>query len=62
MASQCTESRHYAKLQKGIFCLMLRARLFGANALFSQILPLLMSPTLEDQERHLLVNFNLILG
>jgi splicing factor 3B subunit 1 len=31
------------------------ARLFGANALFNQILPLLMSPTLEDQERHLLV-------
>ncbi|KAJ1428004.1 splicing factor 3B subunit 1 [Ochromonadaceae sp. CCMP2298] len=28
---------------------------FGADALFSQILPLLMSPTLEDQERHLLV-------
>ena len=31
------------------------ARLFGASALFNQILPLLMSPTLEDQERHLLV-------
>ena len=28
---------------------------FGADALFSNILPLLMSPTLEDQERHLLV-------
>jgi splicing factor 3B subunit 1 len=28
---------------------------FGAGPLFSQILPLLMSPTLEDQERHLLV-------
>lgn len=28
---------------------------FGASALFNQILPLLMSPTLEDQERHLLV-------
>lgn len=28
---------------------------FGAPALFNQILPLLMSPTLEDQERHLLV-------
>jgi len=27
----------------------------GANSLFNQILPLLMSPTLEDQERHLLV-------
>ena len=31
------------------------ARELGASALFSQILPLLMSPTLEDQERHLLV-------
>lgn len=31
------------------------ARNFGANALFSQILPLLMEKTLEDQERHLLV-------
>ena len=32
-----------------------KARDFGAPALFNQILPLLMSPTLEDQERHLLV-------
>jgi hypothetical protein len=32
-----------------------KARDFGAEALFNQILPLLMSPTLEDQERHLLV-------
>lgn len=32
-----------------------RARDFGAGPLFDQILPLLMSPTLEDQERHLLV-------
>jgi splicing factor 3B subunit 1 len=31
------------------------ARLFGAKPLFEHILPLLMSPTLEDQERHLLV-------
>lgn len=31
------------------------AKLFGPAALFNQILPLLMSPTLEDQERHLLV-------
>lgn len=31
------------------------ARKFGAGPLFNQILPLLMSPTLEDQERHLLV-------
>lgn len=27
----------------------------GAGPLFNQILPLLMSPTLEEQERHLLV-------
>ncbi|KAF4715397.1 Splicing factor 3B subunit 1, partial [Perkinsus olseni] len=32
-----------------------RARQFGPDALFNQILPLLMSTTLEDQERHLLV-------
>ncbi|CAE7315162.1 Sf3b1, partial [Symbiodinium microadriaticum] len=32
-----------------------KAREFGAETLFNQILPLLMSPTLEDQERHLLV-------
>lgn len=32
-----------------------RARYFGAGPLFNQILPLLMSPTLEDQERHLLI-------
>eukprot|EP01060_Flectonema_neradi_P038899 TRINITY_DN8319_c0_g4_i3.p1 TRINITY_DN8319_c0_g4~~TRINITY_DN8319_c0_g4_i3.p1 ORF type:complete len:1297 (+),score=261.91 TRINITY_DN8319_c0_g4_i3:83-3892(+) len=32
-----------------------RARWFGAGLLFEQILPLLMSPTLEDQERHVLV-------
>eukprot|EP01080_Neovahlkampfia_damariscottae_P011348 gene11348-4516_t len=31
------------------------AREFGAEILFNQVLPLLMSPTLEDQERHLLV-------
>jgi splicing factor 3B subunit 1 len=31
------------------------ARTFGAARLFNQILPLLMSPSLEDQERHLLV-------
>ena len=31
------------------------ARIFGAKALFQQILPLLMERTLEDQERHLLV-------
>jgi len=32
-----------------------KARQLGAGPLFNQILPLLMSPTLEDQERHLLV-------
>ena len=32
-----------------------KAREFGPAPLFNQILPLLMSPTLEDQERHLLV-------
>jgi splicing factor 3B subunit 1 len=32
-----------------------KARDFGAGPLFNQVLPLLMSPTLEDQERHLLV-------
>lgn len=32
-----------------------KAPTFGAKALFDQILPILMSPTLEDQERHLLV-------
>jgi splicing factor 3B subunit 1 len=32
-----------------------KAREFGAGPLFDQILPLLMSPSLEDQERHLFV-------
>ena len=32
-----------------------KAHSFGAGPLFNQILPLLMSPHLEDQERHLLV-------
>ena len=32
-----------------------KAKEFGPGPLFNQILPLLMSPTLEDQERHLLV-------
>ncbi|XP_062024324.1 uncharacterized protein LOC133740394 [Rosa rugosa] len=32
-----------------------KARDFGAGPLFNRILPLLMQPTLEDQERHLLV-------
>ncbi|KAG1666568.1 hypothetical protein FOA52_000535 [Chlamydomonas sp. UWO 241] len=32
-----------------------KARELGAGPLFNQVLPLLMQPTLEDQERHLLV-------
>ncbi|CAN1139501.1 Splicing factor 3B subunit 1 [Linum perenne] len=32
-----------------------KAKEFGAGPLFNRILPLLMQPTLEDQERHLLV-------
>ncbi|KAJ2659714.1 U2 snRNP component prp10 [Coemansia sp. RSA 1199] len=32
-----------------------KAREYGASAIFTQVLPLLMSPSLEDQERHLLV-------
>jgi splicing factor 3B subunit 1 len=32
-----------------------KARSFGAGPLFNQILPLFRSPTIEDQERHLLV-------
>ena len=36
-----------------------KARDLGAGPLFNQILPLLMSPTLEDQERHLLVKVRL---
>ena len=37
-----------------------KAREFGAGPLFNQILPLLMAPTLEDQERHLLVKVSQI--
>lgn len=37
-----------------------KAREFGAGPLFNQILPLLMSPTLEDQERHLLVKVSCV--
>ena len=32
-----------------------KSREFGAGPLFNQIIPLMMSPSLEDQERHLLV-------
>ena len=39
-----------------------KARDFGAGPLFNQILPLLMSPTLEDQERHLLVKVSVTFG
>lgn len=39
-----------------------KARDFGAGPLFNQILPLLMSPTLEDQERHLLVKVSALKG
>lgn len=37
-----------------------KARDLGAGPLFNQILPLLMSPTLEDQERHLLVKVSAV--
>jgi len=42
-------------LQSALRKITEKARFFGAGPLFNQILPLLMSPTLEDQERHLLV-------
>ena len=32
-----------------------KARFYGAGPMFNQILPILMSPALEDQERHLMV-------
>ena len=32
-----------------------QARRFGAGPLFDQIIPVLMSPTIEPQERHLMV-------
>ncbi|CBI32870.3 unnamed protein product, partial [Vitis vinifera] len=35
-----------------------KAREFGAGPLFNRILPLLMQPTLEDQERHLLITMH----
>jgi splicing factor 3B subunit 1 len=41
--------------KKGLRNLTAKARIFGAGPLFNIILPLLMSPTLDDQERHLLV-------
>ena len=45
----------FLPLQSALRTVTDKAREFGADALFNQILPLLMSPTLEDQERHLLV-------
>ena len=45
----------YLSFQSALRQITDKAREFGADALFNQILPLLMSPTLEDQERHLLV-------
>ncbi|BAF07797.1 Os02g0147300 [Oryza sativa Japonica Group] len=44
--------------QEGLYALRQltdKAREFGAGPLFNKILPLLMQPTIEDQERHLLV-------
>eukprot|EP01064_Diplonema_japonicum_P022447 TRINITY_DN3224_c3_g1_i2.p1 TRINITY_DN3224_c3_g1~~TRINITY_DN3224_c3_g1_i2.p1 ORF type:complete len:1226 (+),score=379.07 TRINITY_DN3224_c3_g1_i2:63-3680(+) len=41
--------------KSGMKILTEKARWFGAQMLFDQILPLLMSPSLEDQERHLIV-------
>jgi splicing factor 3B subunit 1 len=41
--------------KKGLRNLTAKARIYGAGPLFNIILPLLMSPTLDDQERHLLV-------
>ncbi|KAB1212465.1 Splicing factor 3B subunit 1 [Morella rubra] len=38
-----------------------KAREFGAGPLFNRILPLLMQPTLEDQERHLLVKILVVI-
>ena len=39
--------------KSGLRMLTREARRLGAGPLFNQILPLLMSPSLEDQERHL---------
>ena len=50
-----SEERHPAAKKIGVAQLTDKARDLGAGPLFNQILPLLMSPTLEDQERHLLV-------
>ncbi|KAL4188440.1 hypothetical protein AMTRI_Chr08g160140 [Amborella trichopoda] len=50
-----TEEQKERKIMKLLMKLTDKAREFGAGPLFNRILPLLMSPTLEDQERHLLV-------
>ncbi|TWW81174.1 Splicing factor 3B subunit 1 [Takifugu flavidus] len=47
--------QYFDKLLAALRQITDKAREFGAGPLFNQILPLLMSPTLEDQERHLLV-------
>eukprot|EP00011_Vannellida_sp_DIVA3-517-6-12_P012499 CAMPEP_0114609446 /NCGR_PEP_ID=MMETSP0168-20121206/3093_1 /TAXON_ID=95228 ORGANISM="Vannella sp., Strain DIVA3 517/6/12" /NCGR_SAMPLE_ID=MMETSP0168 /ASSEMBLY_ACC=CAM_ASM_000044 /LENGTH=1223 /DNA_ID=CAMNT_0001820365 /DNA_START=46 /DNA_END=3715 /DNA_ORIENTATION=- len=44
-----------AQRKQGLRQITDKAREFGAGPLFNRILPLLMSSTLEDQERHLLV-------
>ena len=44
-----------AQRKSGLRKITENARRLGAGPLFNQILPLLMSPTLEDQERHLMV-------
>lgn len=41
--------------KQGMRALTRGARDFGASALFNQLLPLMLSPALEDQERHTLV-------
>lgn len=41
--------------KKALRTITKKAREFGAGPLFNQILPLMMSPALEEQERHLLV-------
>jgi len=53
--ARLTDSPPLSRLQAALRQITDKAREFGAGPLFNQILPLLMSPTLEDQERHLLV-------
>ncbi|GBG27571.1 Splicing factor 3B subunit 1 [Hondaea fermentalgiana] len=44
-----------AQRKVGLRHISRRAREFGAGAIFGQVLPMMMSPTLENQQRHLLV-------